>query len=249
MTDYPTGGRGSRVVVPAGVAGRTKAERVRAMFADIVPRYDRMNQVMTLGMDAGWRRAAATMAQPVNALALDVGTGTADLAVSLLDAGARAVVGVDYVTRMLDVAREKLVSKQLGARISLVCGDAMLLPFADQSFDCVANAFLLRNVSDIPSTLRELVRVVKPGGRIVCLEISHGVWYIRPLFALYFGGLIPILGAILTGKFHAYRYLPASLGPLPDVDRLGFIMREAGLHDVSYRRYGFGTVAVHVGTR
>ncbi len=237
------------VVVPAGVPGTTKSERVRAMFSQIVPRYDMMNRLMTLGMDAGWRRAAVEMARPRGLFVLDVGTGTGDLAISLVHAGARAVVGLDFVEPMLDVARSKTKAKPGGSQISLANGDAMHLPFPDNSFDCVTSAFLLRNVEDIRTAVGEMVRVLRPGGRCVCLEITHSPPLLRPGFALYFGRIVPIIGSLLTGEAHAYRYLPASLGPLPDALELASILRDAGLRDVGYRRVGLGTVAIHIGTR
>lgn len=238
-----------RIVVPAGVPGSSKSERVQAMFGRIVARYDLMNRVMTFGMDVGWRRAAIAALAPAGLLVLDVGTGTGDLALGVARAGARRVIGVDFVEEMLVSARRKIAAGGQSDWITLAVGDAMGLPFPDASFDGIVNGFLLRNVSDLDGAFREFVRLLKPGGRLVCLEITHPPRVLAPLFSVYFGRVVPILGSLLTGESNAYRYLPESLGPLPDARCLATMLQEAGLEDVSFRRLGMGTVAVHVGRR
>lgn len=232
-------------VVPEGVPGRTKAERVRAMFARIVPRYDLMNRLMTLGMDGYWRKVAARLARPGGALALDVGTGTGDFALTLTRAGASRVVGVDFVEEMLRVARGKIIAGGAAERVAFVQGDALVLPFPAETFDCVVNGFLLRNVGDLSAAFREMNRVLKPGGRLVCLEITHPPVTIAPLFRFYFERMVPVIGGLITGEGAAYRYLPASLVPLPDPNRLTALIQEVGLVGVRYRRVGFGLVAIH----
>ncbi len=236
-------------VVPAGVPGSTKSERVRAMFARIVPRYDLMNALMTGGLDRRWRDAAASAAVPAGRLALDVGAGTGDLAFALVRAGAARVVGVDFCEEMLVVARAKARALGLERVTSFIVADALKLPFPDRSFDCVTSAFLLRNVASLRDALAEMTRTLKPGGRLVCLEITHPPEPFASIFGLYFRHVIPLLGTLVTGEGAAYRYLPASLAPLPDARRLAMLLAEAGLADVSYRRLGLGTVALHVGTR
>ena len=233
-------------VVPEGVPGRTKAERVRGMFGRIVPRYDPMNRLMTLGLDRSWRREAARLAAPAGGRVLDVGTGTGDLALAVLDAGARQVVGLDFVDAMLAVARRKADRSGHARDLTLVQGDALRLPFADRAFDGVVNGFVLRNVEDVPTFFREAARVIKPGGRLVCLEITHPPRGLAPLFHVYFDRLVPIVGALVTGESSAYRYLPASLGPLPDVEALAGLVRAAGFGKVRYRRLSLGLVTVHV---
>jgi demethylmenaquinone methyltransferase/2-methoxy-6-polyprenyl-1,4-benzoquinol methylase len=207
-----------------------------------------MNRIMTFGLDAGWRRAAVALAQPMGAVVLDVGTGTGDFALALRGAGARQVIGIDFVQEMLVVAQRKADNRVDGG-ISWANADAMVLPFQDARFDSVTNAFVLRNVANLPAAVAEMVRVLRPGGRLVCLEITHPPKWLRPAFGLYFGRVVPIIGALFTGEGNAYQYLPASLAPLPEASRLAEILRDAGLGDVTYRRLGFGTVAVHVGTR
>ncbi|MGH2458336.1 MAG: ubiquinone/menaquinone biosynthesis methyltransferase [Chloroflexota bacterium] len=239
----------SQEVVPAGVPGQTKAERVQAMFARIVPRYDAMNTIMTGGLHRRWRRAAAGLAEPRGAVALDVGSGTGDLALALARAGARRVIGVDFCAEMLSVARAKAKAAALDSTVSFAVGDALRLPFPDRSFDRVVNGFLLRNVADLPGALAEMARVLKPGGRLVCLEITHPPAAVAPFARLYFGLVVPLLGAAITGEADAYRYLPASLAPLPNVQRLARMLTDAGFVDVRAQRLGFGTVALHQGLR
>lgn len=219
------------------------------MFARIVPKYDLMNTLMTGGMDRRWRQVAARLAQPQGGLALDVGTGTGEFASELVRAGARRVIGVDFVGAMLVAARGKAEQKGFGHRVAFLAADALHLPFKDGSFDCVVNGFVLRNVADLPAALSEMQRVLKPGGRLVCLEITHPPAPVAPFFRPYFYGLVPLLGALLTGEGAAYRYLPHSLTPFPNAVRLAQILREAGLVQVRYRRLGLGTVAVHLGQK
>lgn len=236
-------------VVPSGVPGRNKAERVQAMFGRIVRRYDRMNRLMTFGMDGGWRRATIQAVDPRGKRVLDLGTGTGDLAREALRGGATEVVGADFVLEMLRLARSKCESRSPGSPLRLAQADALRLPFADQSFDCVISGFLLRNVADLPVALSEMARVLVPGGRLACLEITHPPSILAPFFRLYFDGLIPLLGAVVTGQGNAYRYLPQSLGPLPVAPELAGLIEQAGFTQVTYRRLGLGTVALHVGRR
>jgi demethylmenaquinone methyltransferase/2-methoxy-6-polyprenyl-1,4-benzoquinol methylase len=237
------------VVVPADVEGATKSERVRSMFGRIVSRYDLMNKVMTFGMDGAWRDEAISELAPAGKKILDVGTGTGDLALGVARAGANLVIGVDFVEPMLMSARKKVRSAGRANLVGLAVGDAMGLPFPDASFDGIINGFLLRNVADLDGALREFVRVLKPGGRLVCLEITHPPRLLAPLFQVYFGEVVPLLGAILSSQASAYRYLPASLAPLPDSPHLAARLRDAGLVNVSFRRLGLGTVALHQGSR
>lgn len=234
------------VVLPADVPGATKSQRVRAMFSRIAARYDLMNRIMTLGLDGGWRREAARLAEPAGAMALDVGTGTGDLAIALARASARAVVGVDFVEEMLGAARRKSAGSDVGARVRFVNADALQLPFADATFDCVVNGFVLRNVGDLRGGLEEMARVLKPGGRLVCLELTHPPRSIAPFFELYFGRLVPFVGGIITGQPAAYKYLPASLAPLPDAVQLARLLGDIGFRQVDYQLVGGGTVAIHV---
>lgn len=221
------------------------------MFGRIAHRYDLMNALMTGGRHQAWRRVAARLgSQGPGVLALDVATGTADLALALLETGrARAVVGLDFVEPMLRLARAKLLARQTGARVRLVAGDALALPFPDGTFGCVASAFLLRNLADLRGGLGEMRRVTAPGGKVVALEIAQPTLPgFRALFRLYFHHLVPWLGGLVSGDREAYTYLPRSVEGFLSPEALAALMAEVGLREVTIRRLGLGTVTVHVGT-
>ncbi|HEX9017455.1 MAG TPA: ubiquinone/menaquinone biosynthesis methyltransferase [Chloroflexota bacterium] len=224
-----------------------KPTRVRKMFARIVGHYDLMNTLMTGGMDRSWRRIAVRMSEPRGARVLDVATGTAELALEMVRQGASGVVGLDFCGPMLDEAARKTAGM---GQVSLTAGDAQALPFADGSFDRLINGFLLRNVADLPLTLSEMARVLRPGGRLVCLEITHPPSRVfGALFHLFFYGFVPRMGALIARDGSAYSYLPNSLTHFPNAPRLAGMLRDAGFSEVRYRYLGFGTVAVHVASR
>lgn len=225
----------------------TKAERIRDMFAAIVPRYDTINTLMTLGLDRRWRRETAAMVKPRGSVALDIATGTGELAFEMVHQGARIAVGADFCVEMLQTAKRKAEAIGMNGRVTFAAGDAMRLPFADATFDCIVNGFMLRNVGDLPATFAELCRVLKPGGRVACLDLTPPRGPMRRFFGLYIATVVPILGTVVGGNYGAYRYLHQSLSTHPDADRLCEIMRAAGFIEASYRLAGFGTVAIHLG--
>ena len=217
------------------------------MFGRIVPRYDLLNRLMSLGMDGSWRRAAATAAQPAGARALDLGTGTGDLARELREQGAAHVVGADFTAEMLAAARAKTPTS---AQASWALADALRLPFPEDTFDCVTNAFLLRNLADLPAGLAEMARVLKPDGRLVCLDMTPpppGPF--GALYRLYFDRLMPPIAGALSGDSDAYRYLPNSLRGFPNASALSALMADAGLTQVVARKLAGGTVALHTGLK
>ena len=230
--------------------GEEKRRYVRAMFDRIVPRYDLMNTLMTGGRDRSWRRltVAAAGAGP-GRLALDVATGTGELALALSDAGCR-VVGVDFAPVMLAAALAKNAALPQPARPLYLAGDALALPFADGAFDCVTTGFALRNVTSIPTALAEMRRVLRDGGRLACLELTppRGRAF-AALFRLYFGRFVPLLGRLVAGEAEAYSYLPESLAGFPVAEELAAMMFDVGFRRVQYRRLALGTVALHVGER
>jgi demethylmenaquinone methyltransferase/2-methoxy-6-polyprenyl-1,4-benzoquinol methylase len=234
---------------PAG-DGQVRAAQIRAMFARIVPRYDLVNSAMTFGMDRRWRRAAIAMVEPRGGVALDVATGTGELAFELRRQGARRVVGLDFCQEMLDAAKQKPADIGLNTPPSgYVAGDALTLPFVNDSFDALVNGFLLRNLVDLPQALREFYRVLKPGGRLACLDVTHPPLILRPFCLAYFNWMVPIIGGVLSGDYSAYRYLPNSLRRHPNARQLAAMMTEAGFSDVSYRLFNFGLIAIHTGRK
>jgi demethylmenaquinone methyltransferase/2-methoxy-6-polyprenyl-1,4-benzoquinol methylase len=211
------------------------------MFDRISPVYDVMNHAMTAGLDRRWRRLAAeTVVRPGDAV-LDACCGTGDLAIAAERAGGR-VTGLDFSEQMLVRARGKSDS------VEWVLGDVTALPFDDASFDAVTVGFGIRNVPDLEAGLAELARVVRPGGRVACLEITRPEGMLKPFFRLWFDGLVPLAGKILPGG-RAYSYLPASVRRFPGPSDLAAAFGRAGFDGVGWKLMGGGIVALHVGTK
>jgi demethylmenaquinone methyltransferase / 2-methoxy-6-polyprenyl-1,4-benzoquinol methylase len=230
--------------------GDARSRYVAAMFARIVPRYDLMNSLMTFGQDRRWRELTVDGAGlAAGGRALDVATGTGELAFALAGRRASLVVGLDFTPGMLAAARTKADARGFEA-IRFVAGDALALPFESSSFDAATVGFGLRNVADLPLALAELCRVLRPGGKMACLELTHSpvrpfAWAARP----YFYGVVPALGGIVGGSREAYTYLPESVERFPTAPRLAEMMREAGFRQAGYRLLNFGTIAIHVGVK
>lgn len=218
------------------------------MFADVAPRYDLMNRLMTLGRDQLWRRTVVGLCNlPRSGRLLDVATGTGDIGYEALkrDPTTR-VIGIDLTREMMVWGRGKIA----GLSFPFSEGDALALPFADDVFDASTSGFMMRNVTDIRRAFQEQTRVVKPGGRVVCLEITlPDTPVFGALFRFYFFKIVPIVGGIISGQRAAYTYLPHSALQFPRPPELARIMRSAGLRDVRYRLAMLGTVAVHWGTK
>jgi demethylmenaquinone methyltransferase/2-methoxy-6-polyprenyl-1,4-benzoquinol methylase len=233
-----------------GSARMDKALYVREMFAEIAPRYDATNKLLTAGADEAWRkRAVAELAAPHGGHILDLCCGTGDLAFHLVRTDPTLeVTGADFCAPMLAGARGRAPREDPAARVSFMEADVMALPFADDSFDGATMGFSMRNVVDIVATLREARRVLKPGARFVNLDVSKAPNPIfRRLFNLYFYGLVPLVGGLVGGSRAAYTYLPNSLTNYPDADELAERFRTAGFSDVRYLRLGGGAIAAHVG--
>ena len=227
-----------------------KARYVERMFARIASGYDRVNRVMTFGLDQGWRRHVVELvAPPIGGRSLDVGTGTGDFLPELAGwTRSGLAVGVDFTLPMMQAGQPKLVD--LGPRAAFVGGDALRLPFPDQSFDAITTGFVMRNVVDIRQAFAEMYRVARPGGIMACLEVARPRNpLIRMGHRLYFEGVVPWIGQILGGDRRAYTYLPQSARAFPGPEQLAELMREVGWQFVSYRLHSLGAVAIHVGAR
>jgi demethylmenaquinone methyltransferase / 2-methoxy-6-polyprenyl-1,4-benzoquinol methylase len=209
------------------------------MFDRIAPVYDVMNRVMTAGLDLRWRRITAEAVVRPGDRVLDACCGTGDLAVACARAGG-VVTGLDFAPRMLERARRKLPSA------TWVEGDMLALPFEDASFEASTVGFGVRNVTDLDGGLRELGRVLVPGGRVAVLEITQPSGVLAPFYRVWFDRIVPMLGTVLKGGA-AYSYLPASVRRFPGPDRLAEQMRAAGFAEVSYRTFAGGIVALHTG--
>jgi demethylmenaquinone methyltransferase/2-methoxy-6-polyprenyl-1,4-benzoquinol methylase len=232
-------------------SGTLPEQEVRAMFDRISGVYDRMNQVMTAGLHHRWRERAADLAQvPVGGRVLDVATGTGDLALELTGrVGPDGhVVGSDFSEGMLDLARDKATERSLeGVRFEWA--NALDLPYPDDVFDAATVGFGARNFGDLDKGLSEMTRVVKPGGRVVILEITtpvkpplstfHGLWFDR---------IVPALGKV-AGDEAAYNYLPNSVKRFPGPEGLAASMDRAGLSKISWILTAGGIIAIHVGTK
>ncbi len=242
--------------IPAGPA---KERFVRRLFAAIAPSYDFMNVLMSAGCIHLWHRAFRlhTGLRPGDR-ALDVCTGTGELALILAGqvGPGGGVVGIDLTPEMLDIARAKVRRAGLGRTVELVEGNALALPYPDGSFDAVTMGFALRNVADIRAVVREMARVVRPGGRVLNLELSKPRSpLVRYPYAFYFNRVVPVLGRLVDRRTRSrlsmrpYTYLPASLVKFPDQDALARVFSEAGLVNVTYYALTGGIVTLHVGEK
>jgi demethylmenaquinone methyltransferase/2-methoxy-6-polyprenyl-1,4-benzoquinol methylase len=235
--------------IATGTPGTLEETQVRAMFDRIAGLYDRMNTVMTAGLHHQWRRRAADLASlSPGARALDVATGTGDLAFELAGrvAPGGEVVGTDFSPRMLELARQKARSRP-GVRVEFRDANALALPFGDDEFDAATVGFGARNFADLERGLREMTRVVRPGGRVVVLEITTPRR--RPLstfYELWFDRAIPALGR-LAGDAQAYSYLPDSVRRFPGPEELAAVMWRCGLREVRYVITAGGIIALHAG--
>ena len=219
--------------------GTLPPEGVRSMFDRIAPVYDAMNRLMTAGLDQRWRRATVDAVVRPGDRVLDACCGTGDLAVAAA-AGGGKVTGVDFSRPMLDRARRK------APEIEWIEGDALALPFEEGAFDAATVGFGVRNLADLEGGLRELRRVLRPGGQLAILEITRPQVLLAPFYRLWFDGVIPVAGKVLPGG-SAYTYLPASVRRFPDPRGLVKLMDEAGFDDIRWRLFGGGIVALHTG--
>jgi len=230
------------------LTGAERAAHVQSMFARIAGRYDLMNRLMTGGQDVGWRQQVIQLAQlPPGGKLLDLGAGTGDLAFEALrrDASLRAVGG-DFTLEMMRVGR----TRPKGSLVRWAGADALNLPFPDNTFDAVTSGYLMRNVVDVRRAWAEQRRVLKPGGRVVCLDTTPPPRnLLRPFIEFHLHRVIPALGRLVAGASDAYTYLPDSTENFLSAGRLAERMTEAGFREVRFRRLMFGTMAIHWGIK
>ncbi len=234
------------------VASAEKANLVKGVFDSVATRYDLMNDLMSGGLHRLWKHftvgeAAVRPGQTV----LDLAGGTGDLAAKFArDVGADGqVVLADINDAMLREGRRRLVDRGLVRNLSIAQVDAENLPFADHSFDCIAIAFGLRNVTDKDAALRSMYRVLKPGGKLLILEFSKPAKAIQPAYDLYSFRVLPVLGRFVASDEDSYQYLAESIRMHPDQDTLMAMMQDAGFERCRYHNLTAGIVALHVGYR
>ncbi|WP_142849425.1 bifunctional demethylmenaquinone methyltransferase/2-methoxy-6-polyprenyl-1,4-benzoquinol methylase UbiE [Telmatospirillum sp. J64-1] len=228
-----------------------KASLVRGVFDEVAPKYDLMNDLMSLGVHRLWKDSMIGWLRPRPGMALvDVGGGTGDIAFRFRKRGGGPVVVCDINREMLSVGRDRALNKGIIEGISWVCGDAERLPIPDASMDAYTIAFCLRNVTHIDAALKEARRVLKPGGRFLCLEFSHvTVPGLREVYDRYSFDLLPVLGQVVARNREAYQYLVESIRRFPPQPELAERMRAAGLERVSWRDLSGGIAAIHSGWR
>lgn len=231
---------------------KPKEEFVHSVFEKIAGNYDFMNDVLSFRRHKAWRKfAMKKMAMKQGDSAVDICCGTCDWSITMAEATKTgSVVGLDFSAGMLEVGRRKVEERRLDERISLVQGNAMSLPFGDHSFDYATIGFGLRNVPDLVQVLNEMKRVVKPGGMVVCLELSKpSVQPFKAVYYFYFRRVLPLLGKLFAKSYEQYKWLPESLALFPDRQRLAAIFRETGLEKVESFALTGGIAALHIGIK
>ncbi|WP_138753494.1 demethylmenaquinone methyltransferase [Paenibacillus sinopodophylli] len=225
---------------------------VHGVFERIAPKYDLMNDLISFRRHKAWRKLTMKkMNVQAGQTALDLCCGTCDWTIALADASKTGkIVGLDFSQNMLDVGALKVEKLGMNKQITLVQGNAMSLPFEDHSFDFVTIGFGLRNVPDYLQVLKEMHRVVKPGGKVVCLEVSKPTWQpFKAMYNLYFERLLPIIGKVVAKSFQEYKWLPESLKLFPGRQELAELFEEAGLSQVKAYPLTGGVAALHMGTK
>ena len=230
----------------AQLSGRERAAYVKSMFAHLARTYDRANRWMTWGQDVRWRRQVIDLAHlPAGGRLLDIGTGTGELALNAVRRdGSILAVGGDFTLEMMRIGK----ARKGGDLVRWLSTDALNLPFPAESFDAVTSGYLMRNVSDARQAWKEQYRVLKPGGKVVCLDTTPppGDGWHLPV-RIYLRIIIPAIGQILAGDAKAYRYLPESTQRFLGAEELLESLRMAGFKEVGFRRFMAGTMAIHWG--
>jgi len=226
-------------------------ERTAEMFNDIAGSYDFLNHFLSIGIDKSWRKKAIKLLngqQPKHIL--DIATGTADLAIQSLSLNPEKVTGVDIAEKMLEIGRQKIRKKDLEDRIELQCADACALPFPDNTFDAVTVAFGVRNFENLNKGLAEMNRVMKGGGMAVILEFSNPKRFpMKQMYNLYFRGILPAIGKLVSRHSSAYTYLPETVKAFPDGSKFVNIMEDSGYEHVERHILTFGVASIYTGIK
>ena len=235
-------------VVPDAASNLSKKEQVAGMFDGIAGRYDFLNHLLSMGIDKGWRKKAIRAVASVQPKKiLDVATGTGDLAIAAVKAmPAVHVTGVDISVGMLDVGRKKIAGEKLGDRIMLATGDSEALPFADAAYDAVMCAYGVRNFEHLEAGLREMQRVLRPGGRLAILEFSQPKRFpVAQVYRFYFRFILPAIGKIVSRHSRAYTYLPESVAAFPEGKDFCAMLGRCGFKDARAQPLSFGITTLY----
>lgn len=239
------------MVLPYKTDPSSKKQQVARMFDTISGNYDFLNHFLSFGIDIGWRKKAIQLLQIESPkLILDVATGTGDFAIQALKLNPEKIIGIDISEGMLDVGRKKMIDCGYDKIIELRSGDSENLPFEDNKFDAIIVAFGVRNFEDLKKGLAEMLRVLKPGGRVVVLEFSKPTaWYFKPLYHFYFKFVTPAIGKAFSKDSEAYSYLPESVKAFPDGKDFTTILDQLGYKNTSCRPLTFGISSLYSGTK
>jgi demethylmenaquinone methyltransferase/2-methoxy-6-polyprenyl-1,4-benzoquinol methylase len=235
-----------------GDSAKPKEQFVHSVFESIAGKYDLMNDITSFRRHKSWRKfAMKKMAMRHGDSAVDLCCGTCDWSIALAEKSETGnVMGLDFSAGMLAVGKRKVEERGLQDRISLVQGNAMELPFGDNSFDYATIGFGLRNVPDLVQVLNEMQRVVKPGGMVVCLELSKPMKQpFKGVYYFYFRRILPLMGKLFVKRYEQYKWLPESLALFPDREQLAAIFRETGLNKVESFPLTGGIAALHIGLK
>lgn len=246
MTKY-----GSEKVLPYNQQ-EEKGRQVRRMFDAIAGKYDLLNHTLSLGLDKGWRRKGIAFLKPFRPeRILDIATGTGDLAISMYRAlHPRHVTGADISEGMMEVARRKVAEAGLAEFISFEQQDCTALTYPDASFDAVTAAFGVRNFESIEQGIREMYRVLKPGGHLMILELSSPEFFpMKQLYRVYATTVIPFVGWLFSREREAYAYLPASVRVVPQGKVMTDLLAREGFHETKVRRFTFGICSLYTATK
>lgn len=243
-------GKGT-IVVPDAASNLSKKAQVADMFNNIAGRYDFLNHFLSLGIDKGWRKKAIKeIAKVQPKQILDVATGTGDLAIAATVLQPEKITGVDIAEQMLEVGRKKIATQNLSNIITLQGGDSESLPFATNAFDAVTCAYGVRNFENLEAGLKEMNRVMRPGGKVAILEFSHPKAFpVKQLYQFYFKYILPALGKMVSKHSNAYTYLPASVMAFPEGKVFCETLTRCGYKDAKARPLTFGITTLYTATK
>lgn len=234
-------------VKPYKDAQGSKREQVEQMFDSIAPKYDFLNRFLSMGIDQIWRKKAITSLKEVSPKQiLDVATGTADLAIAALSLNPDHVTGIDISNQMLQVGRDKIATKNLKDKITLLQGDSALLPFDDNKFDAITVAFGVRNFEHLQLGINQMYRVTRKGGKLAVLEFSKPKSFpFKQLYNFYFRYILPGWGGLISKSKTAYTYLPESVAHFPEGEQFASYLKQAGYTQISIKPLTFGICTLY----